>query len=214
LSAHAKTGLVTFCGPNLEHVTSKQTFDALKRAVTASENLPVIEGAYAPAGSDGDASSSGKRPKPADKWELKYTYSPVQGTAEGALIGGNLTALSSLMGTSYQPPFKNSILFLEDIDESNDMLDRWFTNLYVAGSLNEVSGVAFGDFVNCAARDCVNLYSLEDLFGDRLKELSKPCCFAMPLGQSSRAVTVPIGVRVKLDTFRSTIEFLEPATTA
>ena len=32
-------------------------------------------------------------------------------------MGGNITLLCSTLGTPYQPSFKNSILFFEDLDE-------------------------------------------------------------------------------------------------
>lgn len=194
LSAYAKTGLVSLVAPSPETIEKKPVFEALKSALTSTEPLPLVTASYKKDGLD-----------------LSYRYAPVEGRAEGPLVGGNLTALSSLMGTPYEPPFAGALLFLCDANETNDMLDRWFTNLYIAGALNQVNGVIFGDFPNCGARDCFNLLSLEDLFGDRMKDLVKPTCFAMPVGQSDRSLPVPIGVRAEFDSAPGTLRFLEAA---
>jgi muramoyltetrapeptide carboxypeptidase len=211
LAAYAKTGLVTFHAPNMDRIVSRQSFDALKAAVTAKNPLSTVKSNYWDIDDSFDGTSQKKARNPEDKWQVDYSYAAVEGQAEGPLMGGNLTALGSLMGTPYQPPFKNAVLFLEDINEDHGILDRWFTNLYLAGALSEISGVAFGDFENCRTKECFNMYSLEDLFGDRMKQEGKPCSFGLPLGQSARSLTAPIGVRVRFDAGKGTIEYLETA---
>lgn len=162
-------------------------------------------------------SEKGNRPKSdsffssGGRLQVEYRFVPVPGRVEGPLVGGNLTVLTGLMGTPFQPALEESILYLEDVNEHNDMLDRWFTTLYVSGELAKTAGVAFGDFDNCGAKDSYNLLSLEDLFGDRLKEMKKPSCFGFPFGQSARSRTIPLGVRARLNAEVGTIEFLEPA---
>ena len=211
LAAYAKTGVITFHAPNMDRISSRQSFDALKLAVTSKDKLPSIQSNYWGLEASFDGSSKSRARVPDDKWQIAYSYAAVEGTAQGALLGGNLTALGSLMGTPFQPSFKNAVLFLEDINEDHGILDRWFTNLYLAGALNDVSGVALGDFENCRTEDCFNMYSIEDLFGDRMKAVNKPCCFGMPLGQSARALTAPIGVKVRLDASKGTLTYLESA---
>src|SRR5207248_1858920 len=122
-----------------------------------------------------------------------------------------LTALISLMGTPFQPRLRDAILFLEDLNERHDILDRWFTTLYVSGELAKVSGIAFGSFEGCSTKDSRNMLSLEDLFGDRLQSMNKPCCFGMPLGQSKLSATVPIGIRASLNSKDGILEFAETA---
>jgi muramoyltetrapeptide carboxypeptidase len=211
LAACARTGIVSFHAPNMDRISSRESFDSLKQAVTSKDPLPVVQSNYWGIEASTDGSSETKARLPDDKWQIAYSYAAVEGVAEGALLGGNLTALGSLMGTPYQPSFKNAVLFLEDINEDHGVLDRWFTNLYLAGALGEVSGIALGDFENCRTKECFNMYSLEDLFGDRMKQQNKPCCFGMPLGQSARSLAAPIGVRVKLDATRGNITYLDSA---
>ncbi|MBA3993019.1 MAG: hypothetical protein C0469_05775 [Cyanobacteria bacterium DS2.3.42] len=211
LAAYARTGIVSLHAPNMDRISSQQSFDSLKQAVTSKDPLPLVKSNYWGIEASTDGSSEKQARLPDDKWQIAYSYAAVEGTGEGPLMGGNLTALGSLMGTPYQPSFKNAVLFLEDINEDHGVLDRWFTNLYLAGALSEISAVAMGDFENCRTKECFNMYSLEDLFGDRMKELNRPCCFGMPLGQSVRSLTAPIGVNVKLDATKGTITYLESA---
>lgn len=209
LAAYSQTGMATFCAPNLDRITSRESFNSLKTAVTSKDILPSVQANYWAVKSATNDGGSEKQAKEGP-FEIKYSYAPVAGIAEGRLLGGNLTALGSLMGTAFEPSFKDTILFIEDINEDHGMLDRWFTNLYLAGALKQVAGIAFGDFENCHTTDCFNMYSLEDLFGDRMKAENKPTCFGLPFGQSARALTAPIGIKVALDAGKGHLEFLEP----
>ncbi|MBC8000669.1 MAG: LD-carboxypeptidase, partial [Leptolyngbya sp.] len=210
LSAYSQSGMVSFCAPNLDRINSRESFNSLKAAVTSTDLLPNIQANYGAVKSAATDGGSEKQAKDS-AFEIRYSYAPVGGTAEGHLIGGNLTAIGSLMGTPFEPSFEDSILFIEDINEDHGMLDRWFTHLYLAGALKQISGIAIGDFENCHTTDCFNMYSLEDLFGDRMKAENKPTCFGLPLGQSARALTAPIGIRASLNASKGTLQFLESA---
>jgi muramoyltetrapeptide carboxypeptidase len=53
------------------------------------------------------------------------------------LLGGNLTVFTTIIGSEYLPDFKDSILFLEDVEEAPYGLHRMFTPLKLAGILNQ-----------------------------------------------------------------------------
>ena len=56
----------------------------------------------------------------------KKTVSIVRrGKVSGELVGGNLTVLSTLIGTPYEPLFRNRILFLEEVDEKPYRVDQF-----------------------------------------------------------------------------------------
>jgi len=195
LAIQQRCNLVTFHAPNLDQISSRFSFERLKEAVTARQPLKPISALDLP---DGEVAAGA-------------FYAPVRGAAEGKLIGGNLTALVSLMGTPFEPGFDECVLFLEDKNERNDILDRWFTTLHISGALARINGVGLGQFYNCGPKDSHNLLSLEDLFGERLKALGKTSCFGLPLGQSARSATVPLGIRVALDTDSGQMDFAEAA---
>ncbi len=190
---HSRNNLITFHGPNLEDIKNETAFLSFKDAVQSSSNLPSITAANM-----GDA------------WAEAHSHVAVEGIGQGHLIGGNLTGLASLFGTEFEPDLSGGVLFLTDHDERNDILDRWFTTLYVSGQLGKVDAVAIGSFDNCGNKGSFNILSIEDLFSERLVELKLPSIFDFPIAGGA-CPTVPIGVSVALDTRRKTLDFLQPA---
>ncbi len=195
LAVHTKSNLVTFHGPNLDQVRTQYTFDRLKTAVTSRDPVSAVT----PDHGDSPPMFS------------VVPYTAVGGRVEGLSTGGNLSSLISLMGTPFQPDFDNRILCLEDVNERNDILDRWLTTLYVSGHLARTSGVVFGELIGCGPKSLYNTLSPEDLLGGILKTLSKPSCFGLPFGHSHNAATIPIGIKTSFDADHGRLEFLESA---
>ncbi len=193
LGLHTSTGLVTFHGPNLEDIKSEVSFVSFKSALTSQTNLdPIVAATVASA------------------WSEEHSHVAVEGIGQGHLLGGNLTGLVSLFGTEFEPDLRGSVLFLTDHDERNDILDRWFTTLYVSGQLEKVKAVALGYFDNCGNKGSFNMLSVEDSCAERLVQLSLPSIFDFPVAGGA-CPTVPIGISSALDTRRKTLEFLQSA---
>ena len=188
------TGLVVLHGPNLDQIKSRYSFKKFVAATTGKEPLDTI-----------------KCVDSADDLFERAAYAPVSGIAEGTTAGGNLSAVSSLFGTPYQPILKDSIVCLEDINEYNGTLDRWLTNIYLSGRLKEVAGIAFGSFVNCNGKGAENSLPLEDTSEEMLKSTNRPSCFGLKFGQTKDTNVVPIGIKTRLNSQAGTLEFLEPA---
>jgi muramoyltetrapeptide carboxypeptidase len=125
------------------------------------------------------------------------------GKANGELIGGNLTVLTHLLGTPYQPDFHGKILLLEEVDELPYRIDRMLTHLHLAGVFNQVSGVAVGVCQNCedpkAKQKKPLRQSLADVLRDRLGMLKVPVVTGLPFGHADYNATLPIGGRALLD---------------
>ncbi len=64
----------------------------------------------------------------------------------GKITGGNLSIVTTTLGTKWQIITKNKILFLEDISEKGHAVDRYLQHLSNAGALNDVKAVIFGEF--------------------------------------------------------------------
>jgi muramoyltetrapeptide carboxypeptidase len=65
---------------------------------------------------------------------------------EGAVIGGNLAIIQSLLGTKFQLNAKNKILVIEDVNERGFRIDRMLNHLVMAGMLKGCKAIVFGDF--------------------------------------------------------------------
>lgn len=191
---NSMTGTVVFNGPNLDQVTSRYTHESIKQFLFHSGSDYSI--------TCGDTEE--------DLFEFA-PYSPFGGIVEGVTLGGNLSALSYLSGTSYMPSFKDGILLLEDANEFNGALERWFTNLKLSGKLSLTNGIAFGAFENCGGKGAENSLPIQDAAGDVLTRMEKPCLFGLKFGQTKNTNVVPMGLPARLDTHRGTLQYLSPA---
>src|SRR5690606_6756660 len=66
------------------------------------------------------------------------------GNAEGALVGGNLSIIYSLLGSKSSINTDGKILFLEDLDEYLYHIDRMFYNLKRNGYFDNLKGLVIG----------------------------------------------------------------------
>lgn len=66
----------------------------------------------------------------------------------GNITGGNLTTITTTIGTPWQIETKNKILFLEDTEEAPYIIDRCLQHLRDAGVLKNVVAVVFGTFTS------------------------------------------------------------------
>ena len=141
-------------------------------------------------------------------------YSLVKGKAEGRLIGGNLAVFNSLLGSQYLPSFKDKILFLEDIGEPPYRIDRMLNQLKLAKAFEQVEGVILGRFVDCTESDSkTKTLSLNEVIDDYLSEIKKPVLYNLKHGHIPENVTLPFGLKVRINTVRRTFELLESAVT-
>lgn len=127
----------------------------------------------------------------------------------GKILGGNLSVIAALAGTSYLPSFKNSILTLEDIEERPYRIDRMLQQLKLGGLLNELSGVLLGDFSTCVPEKDKPSLKLEEIFKSVFKNI--PIIMDIKFGHIRNSITIPYGIKVKLDTKKNEISFLENA---
>lgn len=135
------------------------------------------------------------------------------GTASGALIGGNLTLVSTTMGTPYEIETNGRILFLEDVDEEPYSIDRMLTQLRLAGKFKNVAGIVFGECKDCRAHDykpsISNPYSLGEVLDNAFGELNVPVLSGLTIGHTDDQLTLPLGVRATLDATRGALTIEE-----
>lgn len=173
----AKTGLVTFHGP----VGNSGWNDYTKSVFT---NVVMKSNAYV-------------FPEIPTGEEKTMIINP--GKASGELIGGNLTVLSALMGSSYLPNWKDKILFLEEAKEEPYSIDRMLTQLKLCGVLNSISGFIFGKCAKCLAEEPKKAFTFDEVILQHIKPLGIPAFSGAMIGHIENKLTVPLGIRATMD---------------
>ena len=140
------------------------------------------------------ARSAGTGESPAPGAGLSGTATVRPGRATGPLLGGSLTLLAHLCGTPFLPPLDGAVLLLEDVDEKPYRLDRYFTQLRLAGVLDRVAAVAIGQVVAC---DAAGLRGA-DVLRALVAELGVPAIEGIPAGHEDANFAVPLGARATL----------------
>ncbi len=121
------------------------------------------------------------------------------GTAEGILLGGCLSLVSALVGTPYLPGFSDAIVFLEDTSVKPYQIARMLQQLRLAGNLEGVRGLVFGEMPDCEQHASQG-YELDEVLKDATQQLGVPVLSGFPSGHSvSAAQTLPFGVRARVD---------------
>ena len=126
--------------------------------------------------------------------------------AKGNIIGGNLSLICSTLLTEYEIPFKNNILFIEEINESPYKIDRMLTQLYLSNKIQQCSGIILGQFTHC---EDDNLINVEQVLLEKLHLFKKPCIYNLCAGHGEPRITIPIGAKCEINTIDSTIKILE-----
>lgn len=130
-----------------------------------------------------------------------------KGKSTGTLLGGTLSLIASLIGTPFEPDFKNAILVLEDVGEEPYRIDRMLTQLRQAGALKKLSGIVLGDWHNCISK---NPYDgdIEAVLNEHFSHLSIPVVKDFPYGHGVKDTVFPIGAKARLDADNGTLQIL------
>ena len=108
------------------------------------------------------------------QWSMdsKHVYS--DGTVLGPVWGGNLSLISSLIGTPWQPEIPGGILVLEDINEPFYKVERMLLQLLHGGVLSEQSAIVFGDFGNLKPSSHDQGFGLDSIITRLSEEIEIP----------------------------------------
>lgn len=121
------------------------------------------------------------------------------GSAEGILYGGCLSILVASLGTPYQIRTAGTILFVEDVATKPFQIDRMLMQLKLAGKLDGVRGVVFGEMLDCI-QPAGQSYTLQQVVSRVLGDCNIPVAYGLRSGHVSRRnIALPIGVRARLE---------------
>ena len=146
------------------------------------------------------------------RFELEARSALCPGVAEGELIGGCLSCVVAAIGTPWAPSFDGRILFLEDTGEKAYRIDRMLVQLKQAGVFERVAGIVFGAILplngNEAERELISGF-----IADQTAGLKCPVLCGIEAGHGSENLTLPFGVRARLDAANRRIVFTEASVT-
>ena len=198
LAIYAKTGLVTFHGPVGSSGFTPFTVAHLEATLIDGRAPYVMT----------TAEEHVKRAATEPNFVQRVLRS---GSAEGTLMGGNLSVLSSLIGTPYLPDFKKSLLFLEEISEAPYRVERMLTQLAQSGALDRATGAMLGVFVKGDARSDEESLSLTQALDDHFASRPIPSAYGLSFGHIASQWVLPIGVRARFDADAKSLTLLDSA---
>ena len=117
------------------------------------------------------------------------------------LWGGNLTVLTSLLGTPYFPKVKGGVLFIEEVGEHPYRVERMLTQLLLAGVLAQQKAVVFGQFTNYKLVPTHDKgFKLNTVIEWLRSQIKAPVLTGLPFGHVRTKVLLPIGAKIDLVT--------------
>ena len=197
LAINKYSKLITFHGPVLLSAFSQYTINYFQKALF--ETNPI-----------------GEVTNPTNQNSFRTIHSLrtiTSGKVKGGLIGGNLTLISTTLGTPYEIDTKDKILLLEDVGEEPYRVDRMLTQLRLANKLQQARGIVFGECAGCdfsglkSSRDWD--YTLGEVLDKILGNLGIPVFFGLTFGHTSDQITLPLGIEVEMDADKKVLNFTE-----
>ena len=131
----------------------------------------------------------------------------VHGRARGRLFGGNLTVLTHLCGTAFEPDLDGAVLLLEDVGEPTYQIDRMLTQLRQSGLFEGLRGVLLGTLSAARRRRFPPDRKLAAIVEEAFAPLGIPVVVDLPVGHCAGKWTVPIGGTARIDTRAGQLRF-------
>ncbi len=119
-------------------------------------------------------------------------------TRESILWGGNLSVLTSLLGTPYFPQVKAGLLFLEDVAEHPYRIERMLTQLLHAGVLGRQRAIIFGQFTEFTLTPHDRGYGLSTVLSWLRRQIRVPVLTNLPYGHVATKIVLPVGAKTQL----------------
>ena len=115
---------------------------------------------------------------------------------QGELVGGNLSIINSLIGTSTDIQTKGKILFLEDLDEYLYHVDRMMFHLKRAGLLTDLAGLLVGHMSEMNDNAIPFGKTAYEIIAEAVREYNYPVFFDFPAGHLNHNYAIKLGSEV------------------
>jgi muramoyltetrapeptide carboxypeptidase len=197
LAIYKRAGVVTFHGPVAISSYTQYTQTSFRKALFEAKPIGRLT-----------------NPPEGNALRPEHTLRTIRGgRASGQLIGGNLSLITSLMGTEFEVDSRGKIFFIEDVEEQPYSIDRMLTQLRLTGKLEGAAGIIFGECADCKPRDFqpsfASPYSLGEVVDNLLGDLKIPVLYGLTIGHTADQLTLPLGVKAVLDADAGILEIPE-----
>lgn len=169
---YAKTGVITFNGPTFKALTSWATEygyqEVQKRLIEGSLELG----------------------QPDDEYQTIQ-----EGTAEGILVGGNLSLTNEMSAGNYKIDFKDKILFIEEfcLETPPELVSNYLYHMKQNGVFDEIKGMWIGNYDGSVALEKIVLDTLQDHY-------HFPIIKSNNFGHTEKKTVIPVGGKARIDT--------------
>ena len=188
-AVHAKTGLITYHGPDVIWTFGQEMTPQIERNIV-----------------DTFFSANPIELEPNKNWQhqlrpdLKYSGWRClrEGKASGKLIGGHVRVLANTILAGYGPDFKGTILFLEGTD-SVARTHSFITALRLRGVFDSVAGVILGWFDASELEEKEFKRSVSETFLEETEDYDFPVLGIGELGHNVENYVFPIGCNATVD---------------
>lgn len=117
--------------------------------------------------------------------ECAATNFNIKGSAEGIVVGGNLSLINDSLGTATELDTSDKILIIEEVDEYRYRLDRMMTQLRRAGKLKNLRALLVGHMTDVRDSDPEFGESVESIIMNAVRGYSYPVAFGFPSGHEN-----------------------------
>ena len=132
------------------------------------------------------------------------------GAAEGVLIGGCIESLEHLRGTRWWPNWQGAILFFETSEDkpTPERIDAILADYDNMGVMAQINGLLVGRPLGYTESE---KQTLREVLLERTASYRFPIVADMDFGHTSPQMTLPVGVRSRVDSARQVFEIIESA---
>lgn len=212
---NSMTGLVTFYGPMLMPQfadyggTIGYTMDWFFRLVSSTEPIGKITASKEFTHeflSWGEDDIRPKKLSPSPGWK---TLKP--GVGEGELVGGHLGTLLHLAGSRYFPDFKDKLFFWEETESQTAITDSTLEHFKTLGVFDQIKGMLIGRTNPMEYKTSAEGYDIHKVVLDATEGYDFPIISDMDFGHTDPMLTIPNGIRAKMDADKGEFSILEAA---
>ena len=117
---------------------------------------------------------------------------------KATLWGGNLSVLTSMIGTPYFPDIRGGILYFEDLAEHPYRIERMLTQWLHAGILARQKAIVLGAFTHYALSSHDAGFQINTVVDRLRQQLKVPVLTGLPYGHVATKVCLPFGSQAQL----------------